>query len=128
MRNESHCSHLQENTLQPMAVFTDNQGKQFFRCMFCTHAEIETLGHMSPAEIAGLISFSHCGHVFGERLGFCSVCRMGVCCWLTAQAAHMRFYDKAVSSRLRHIVDDIAVMTEGKKPAYRMPYHWGKDY
>src|ERR1700677_5103864 len=101
MKNEPSCPHLQENRLQPQACFTDNQGKEFFRCTFCTHAMIETLDHMSPADIAKLISFSRCGHVFGERHGFCSVCRMGICSWLTAQAAHMSFYDKAVSSRLR---------------------------
>jgi hypothetical protein len=122
------CSHLAENRLQPCACLTDAQGKEHFRCTFCTHAMIETLSHMSPAEIANLISFSHCGHVFGERLGFCSVCRMGICSWLAAQSAHLSFYDKVAASRLRRIIDKIAVMTEGKKPAYRMPYHWGKDY
>ncbi len=104
MTAESHsiCVHLAATSQQPIAVFTDDSGRESFMCMSCASEHIAAMtSSTTPGEIAASMRFDRCNHNDGHE---CRVCYSGITSYVSVVRTLAFFADKPLGNRLLRVL------------------------
>ena len=106
----SVCPHVAATNQQPLAAFTDANGRETFNCASCSASEIGSmLSTHSPIEIVNAVSFRRCNHGLNLESDFCHACFNGVTFFLQSVAWHFMWTDRHFGNRLRKIVEKLSI-------------------